>query len=135
MRRITLLCALAFAGCGGEDSYENELRPPAPINVTAAIGADRIRISPRSFGAGPVVFIVSNQSGSPQRLTFETDEIGGAGGGITRSTREIADGATGTLKADPPEGTYTLSAESGVREVAIEVSERRESSQDELLLP
>jgi hypothetical protein len=137
VRRILIVCALAtLAGCGADDDYENALRPPAPINVTAAIGSDRVRVSPKSFGAGPVVFIVSNQSGAPQELTFETNELGGRTGGIRRSSRPIPARSTGTLKVDAREGTYTLAASSqGIRAAAVEVTERRRSSQDELLLP
>ena len=138
--RLTLALAVAvlLAGCGGEDTadYQNKPRPPAPINVTAAIDSDRVRVSPGSFGSGPVVFIISNQSTAPQRVTFETDEIGGSSGGIQRSTREIATRSTAQLKVDPPEGTYRLSASSrGVRPAAIEVGARRESAQNELLQP
>ena len=125
---------LALAGCGSEGDYENALRPPAPINVTAAVGENRVRVSPRSFGAGPVVFVISNQSGAAQRLTFETDDLGGDAG-ITRSTRAIPDGSTGTLKVDAAEGTYRLTAGAGVEGAAIDVGEPRPSSQDELLLP
>ena len=135
MRRLLIpALLLGLAGCGSEDTYENALRPPSPINVTAAVDEDRVRVSPRSFGAGPVVFVIANQSGAAQRLTFETDDLGG-GAGITRSTREIPDGSTGTLQVDAPEGTYLLSAGTGVRAAAIEVGEPRPSSQDELLLP
>jgi hypothetical protein len=134
VRRIGILCALVVvAGCGSEDAYESELRPPVPINVTAAIGENRVRVSPETFGAGPVVFVIANQSGAPQEVTFESDEVAG-GPGITRSTREIADGATGTLKVDAPEGTYVLSG-SGVEPASVSVGEPRPSSQDRLLLP
>ena len=56
----------------------------------AAVDDTEVRVSPPKFGAGPVVFIVSNQSSQAQRLTFETDELGGDTGGIRRSTREAA---------------------------------------------
>jgi hypothetical protein len=142
MRRVRFPLALVvpvlLAGCGEDDAaaYGNKPRPPAPINVTAAISSDRVRVSPRAFGSGPVVIIVSNQSGAPQTVTFETDEIGGSTGGIKRSTSEIAARSTGQLKVDPPEGTYRLSAdEDGIRPAAIEVGERRASAQDELLQP
>ena len=116
--------------------HQNKPRPPAPINVTAAIDDDRVRVSPGSFGSGPVVFIISNQSTAAQTVTFETDEIGGDSGGIRRSTREIAARSTAQLKVDPPEGTYMLSASSGgIRPAAIEVGARRESAQNELLQP
>jgi hypothetical protein len=130
--------ALCVAACGGDDDGErsNRPRPPTPINVTATIGESRVRVSPASFGSGPVVFIVSNQSAQPQRLTFETDELNGDSGGIRSATRKIAPRSTGELKVDPPEGTYRLSASSGdVSAASIEVSARRESAQDELLLP
>ena len=135
MRRLLIpALLLGLAGCGSEDTSENALRPPAPINVTAAVHEDRVRASPRAFGAGPVVFVIANESGAPRRLTFETDDLGGDAG-ITRSTREIPDGSTGTLKVDPGQGTYLLSAGDGVEGVAIEVGAPRPSSQDELLLP
>ena len=77
-----------------------------------------------------------NQSTAAQTVTFETDEIGGESGGITRSTPEIAARSTGQLKVDPPEGTYRLSASSSsIRPAAIEVGVRRESAQNELLQP
>ena len=133
-----LVCAVLLVGCGEDDAadYQNKPRPPAPINVTAAIDDERVRVSPLRFGSGPVVFIISNQSGAAQTVTFETDEIGGGSGGIKRSTSEIAARSTGQLKVDPPEGTYRLSASTtGIRPAAIEVGERRESAQNELLQP
>lgn len=131
-----LAVAVIAAGCGGDDSHRSELRPPVPINVSAAIDGDRVRVSPASFGAGPVVFIVSNQSPAPQTLTFETDELGGDPGGMRRSTREIAPRATATLEVATRQGAYTLATGSeAIRPAAIEVSEPRPSAQDELLLP
>jgi hypothetical protein len=135
---FAVVAVVVLAGCGGDDTadYENKPRPPAPINVTAAIDGDRVRVSPVRFGSGPVVFIISNQSRAPQTVTFETDEIGGDTGGIRRSTSEIAARSTGQLKVDPPEGSYTLSASTGsIRPAAIRVGERRPSAQNELLQP
>ena len=139
-RRGAWLAAAALAAglsaCGSDDSYENALRPPAPINVTAAIDGERVRVSPQSFGAGPVVFVISNQSGLAQEVTFETDELGGSQGGIRRSAGPIAPRSTGTLKVDARQGTYRLSTSSqGVRAASVEVSEPRPSAQDELLQP
>jgi hypothetical protein len=135
---VALVVLVALVGCGGDDTveYGNEERPPAPINVTAAIDTDRVRVSPRRFGSGPVVIIISNQSGAPQSVTLETDEIGGDTGGITRSTQEIASRSTGQLKVDPPEGTYRLSASADdITPAEVVVGPRRESAQDALLQP
>ena len=131
-----MLAVVALAACGSDDERQNELRPPAPINVTAAIDDQRVRISPRSFGAGPVVFVISNQSGVPQEVTLETDEINGSTGGIRRTSAPIIARGTGTMKVDVPEGTYRLSTSAdGIRPAAIEVAAQRPSSQNQLLLP
>jgi hypothetical protein len=131
-----VLAVVALAACGSDDERQNALRPPAPINVTAAIDDQRVRVSPRTFGAGPVVFVISNQSGVPQELTFETDEIAGGAGGIRRSSGRIGARTTGTMKVDVREGTYSLTASAGgIRAAAIEVSAPRPSAQDALLQP
>jgi hypothetical protein len=128
--------AAAVAACGAESDYQNKPRPPAPINATVAIDSGRVRVSPGTFGAGPVVFIISNQSGDAQKVTFESDELGAAHGGIKRSTGPIGARSTGQLKVDPAEGSYTLSASAGgIKPATIKVSARRRSSQNDLLLP
>ena len=126
-------CALAGCGGGGED-YANKPRPATPINVTAAISDKKISISPKQFGAGPVVIIVSNQSGSEQTVTLQTDEIGGTQAGIKQSTDPIAPRGTGTLKADVREGTYALSVATAPARHA-RGRRRRKSAQDTLLEP
>ena len=131
-----VVLAVALGSCGGDDDYANKPRPPAPISVTAAIDGTRVRVSPPSFGAGPVTFIISNQSGEPQKVTFETDEVGGATGGIKRSTDTIESRSTAELKVDPREGTYRLSASGeNVAPAAVKVGAPRRSSQNDLLLP
>jgi hypothetical protein len=141
VRSATLLTvatlALVGAGCGGgDDDYKNRPRPPAPINVTASITGERISVSPKTFGAGPIDLIASNQSGSPQTLTFETDEIGGAGPGIRKKSAEIAPRGTGNLQVDVREGSYSIGVLDGAIEPAtIEVSGKRASAQDQLLQP
>jgi hypothetical protein len=138
-RTIGLLAALAawtLAGCGGDsDDYANRPRPAALINVTAAISDKKISISPKEFGGGPVVIVVSNQTGAEQTMTLETDEIGGDRPGLKKSTDPIAPRGTGTLKADVREGTYALSASDGPEPVTVEVGPERASAQDQLLQP
>jgi hypothetical protein len=133
---VVAVLAVGVAACGAESDYQNKPRPPSPINVTAAIDGSRVRVSPGTFGAGPVVFIISNQSGAAQKVTFETDELGAAHGGIRASSPTIGPRSTGQLKVDAPEGTYTLSASGGdITPANVEVSTRRRSSQNDLLLP
>lgn len=126
----------ALAGCGGSgDDYANKPRPASPINVTAAINDKEISISPKTFGAGPVVIIVSNQTGSDKTVTLQTQELGGSKPGLKQSTDPIAPRATGTLKADVREGTYELSVGNGPSPKTLEVGGERKSAQDTLLEP
>ena len=133
---VAIALAVVVAGCGSEADYANKPRPPVPISVTAAVDTSRVRVSPPSFGGGPVVFIISNQSGAEQKVTFESDELGAAHGGIRRSTGAIAPRSTAQLKVDAEEGAYTLSASGGnVAAATIDVGAARPSSQNDLLLP
>ena len=126
----------ALAGCGDSgDDYANKPRPATPINVTAAISDKKISISPKQFGAGPVVIIVSNQSSGDQTVTLQTEELGGSKPGTKQSSDPIAPRDTGTLKADVREGSYSLSVSDGPKAATLEVGPARKSAQDELLRP
>ena len=130
------LCLALLAGCGDEDDYENEPRPPAPIVVSAAVTESRISVSPREFGAGPVNLIVTNQTERAQEITLETDEIGGTEPGIQQRTGPINPGDTASLKADLKQGTYRVATDSqNIRAAAIDVGGSRPSAQNELLQP
>ena len=129
--------SLAFAsGCGDEDDYDNQARPPAPIVVSASVTDARISVSPREFGAGPVNLIVVNQTQRAQEITIETDEIGGTEPGIQQRTGPISPGDTATLKADLKQGTYRVATDSqNIRPAALDVGDSRPSAQNELLQP
>ena len=133
---LVLAATCLLAGCGGDgDDYANKPRPATPINVTVAISDKKISISPKTFGAGPVVMIVSNQTGSPQTVTLQTEELGGTQPGLKQSTDAIAPRGTGTLKADVRKGSYELSVRNGPSPAALEVGDERKSAQDALLQP
>lgn len=134
---VALALAGGTAGCGGSsDDYANKPRPATPINVTAAIGDRGISLSPKTFGAGPIVMIVSNQTGQGHTVTLETQELGGSKPGLRESSRPVAPGATARLQADLRRGTYEVSTRGGgVSPVTLEVGAARESAQDDLLQP
>lgn len=136
-RRSVFALVFLVAGCGSSESdYKNEPRPPSPINVTASIDADRVSVSPRRFGAGPIVLTVSNQTGSRQTVTFETEELAGEQGGIRSKTSPIAPRDTATLQVDVRKGSYALgTGDRSVKAAAIEVGRSRRSAQNDLLAP
>src|SRR5688500_18283979 len=115
--------ALTAAGCGDEDDYKNDLRPPSPINVTAYVSTDRVSVSPARFGAGPIVVVVTNQSNSSQEVTFTSESAGTSGADdVSQSTSPINPGETGEIKLDVAQGSYLVrTGDESVRPAAVTV--------------
>lgn len=128
--------ALALGACGEDDDYANEPRPPAPINVTAYVSPERVSVSPSSFGAGPIVFIVTNQSKSSQEITFSSESRSARGEGAVSQSTLVNPGNTGQLKLDVAPGSYVVrTGDESIRPATITVGPKRESAQNQLLQP
>ena len=137
MRRIAAPAlvglSLLAAGCGSDSSYSNESRPPAPIVLGAAIGKDRVTVSPRRFGAGPVTLVITNQTDAAQQVTFET---AGSGAGVRQQTGPINPQDTATLKATLKPGGVTVRVQGdGIAPATLTVGRERPSAQNDLLQP
>jgi hypothetical protein len=121
--------ALAAAGCGAED-HPNEPRPPAPLEVSAKVGDDKVVVSPSRFGAGLAVFTISNQTDDMVQIALE---------GPTEAVSEPIDagGVTDSFKVPMEEGLYEVSAgaEANSKPAEVTIGPKRKSSQNELLLP
>ena len=130
-----VLAAALLTGCGGgDDDYANNPRPPAPINVTAAITDRGITVSPTEFGAGPVVFIIANQTDEATKVTLESDTSGGPG--IKQTTSPINPDGTASLKVDMKTGNYEVRVDADkIDPATLVVGAARTSAQDELLQP
>ncbi len=125
------VAAIALAGCGDDEDYKNDPRPPRPIVLTASISEDGINVSPARFGAGPVSLIITNLTRAPQEVTVESEA-----GRPEQSTSPINPGDAATIKADLPEGSATVRVGAGgIKAAVVKVGPQRKSSQDELLLP
>jgi len=111
------MVAMLVAGCGSGTDYKNNARPPAPLNITASVSNAGIAVSPTSFGAGPIVLIVTNQTGASQEVTFESNELGASKPGVT-------------------EGRYRVrAANAEIATATITVGPERQSAQNQLLQP
>ena len=62
-----ILLAVIAAGCG--EDFENVPREPVPIELTGVIKPERVTVSPRRIGAGPISITISNQTEEARTVT------------------------------------------------------------------
>jgi hypothetical protein len=126
--------ALALAACGATPERRDDPRPPAPIVITGSISADRVSISPRRFGAGPVNLVVANLTDTSQQVTLES--AGRDRPGLRQQTAPINPRDTAELRADLRTGRYTVRVSGGgIAAATLRVGARRASAQNDLLQP
>jgi hypothetical protein len=122
------------AGCG-EDDFENEPRPPVPMELTGVIQEDKVTVSPsRNIGAGPFVITISNQTDTAHTLTLE-------GGSITEEVGPVEPLDTATIQRTLDPGSYEVRAGTtkavprAIAPAVLDIGAKRKSSNSELLLP
>lgn len=100
------LGAIALAGCGGGVHFADKPHPPTPVNLTIYISSSRVSVSPSSVGAGPVVFVITNQASSAVMLTVRP----AGGGSALATTAPINPQATSSLSVDFRPGDYSIAS-------------------------
>ncbi|MDP5034415.1 MAG: hypothetical protein NWP31_05665 [Solirubrobacteraceae bacterium] len=134
---LLTLPALVLVGCGTKERTANELRPPVPIQLNASLMPNKISLSPGRIGGGPVTLIVSNLTGSDQRVTFGANSPSGTSDlRIDSQSATIEPNNTALMKANLTDGTYSLSVEGdAIPASVLSVSGERPSAQNDLMLP
>src|SRR3954453_18467948 len=124
----TLLVAIVVVvGCGRND-FNNDPRPPVPLEVSVKIANDGVVVSPKEFGAGLANITVAN-------LTNDTGSLA-IHGPVTADSAEIGPGDADTVKVDMKSGSYEASVDGiSVRPFKFTVGLERPSGQNDLLLP
>ena len=135
--------AIALAGCGGGKTFANRPRPPAPINLTVYISNSRVSVSPAAVGAGPVVFIVTNQAARAESLAVQRK-----GGSVSiAKTGPINPQGTAQVTVNLGRGVYTVAttatgtteaaraATSPIHSATLVIGRPRPSASDQLLQP
>jgi hypothetical protein len=137
----TALIVSACGAAGGKSA--SVLRPPSPINLSVLVNDSRISVSPASVGAGPVLFIVTNQSNHAQSLAISRT---GASQSLA-STAPINPQGTTQVSVDFSPGTYTIAAAphgqtdaqltepSGIASASLHIGRQRASASNQLLQP
>lgn len=136
LRRVALgaVAVAGITGCGGEDTFENDPRPPETLVVSAAILPDQVSVSPVRFGAGPISLTIANQTDASQRISLVRQVNGQPQ--EAEQTGPINARDTATLKASVEQGEYELRVEGqGIAPAVIDVGAPRPSAQNELLQP
>jgi hypothetical protein len=150
MRKMTIgmlaAGAVAASGCGSTKTYANSPSPASPVNLTVYINNSRVSVSPATVGAGPVVFIVTNQSSHAESLTIQS---AGSGGALAHTGPINPQGTAQVSVNFTSPGSYTVSTDSGattdasvaepasstIRPATVQVGSKRSSSSSNLLQP
>lgn len=136
--------ALVVSACGSTGGkLASQLRPPSPINLSVYVDDARISVSPTSVGAGPIIFVVTNQATHAESLAISK---AGSSGTIA-TTAPINPQGTTQVSVDFRPGRYTiatmargrtdaqLSQPSPIKSASIHVGRERASSSNQLLQP
>ena len=104
---VTAISAVTVAACGSTGGKSAAVvRPPSPVNLSVYINDARISVSPTGVGAGPVVFIVTNQASRSEALAIST------GSHMLATTAPINPQGTTQVTVNTRPGTYTVAAAS-----------------------
>jgi hypothetical protein len=108
---ILVAVASALAGCGSSGGTAvSRAGPPNPLSVSVLITNSRVVASPARFGAGPVLFTVTNQASRARTLQI----FRGRGLRVADTAPLNPQGST-QVSLVFNQGRYTLSAGSRAR--------------------
>ncbi len=135
---------LGVSACGGaSQKLVSQIRPPTPINLTVYVDDARISVSPAAVGAGPVIFIVTNQASQAESLTISRS---GQGHPLASTAPINPLGATQVAVNFKP-GDYTIATgahggtdaapaqPSSIQAASIHIGHERANSSGALLQP
>ncbi|HEY6399222.1 MAG TPA: hypothetical protein VIX82_17390 [Solirubrobacteraceae bacterium] len=135
--------ALAAGACGGGGAIK-QASPALPVNLTVYVNDSRVSLSPDSVGAGPVVFIVTNQASRTKSLSLLP--AGTSAAQPVASTGTISPKGTAQVTVDLSAGDYSLTtavndgtgtppSTTGVQAATLHIGPPRPSGANDLLQP
>ena len=131
--------ALAVSACGSTARGTTTPRPPAPVNLTVYIDNSRVSVSPRTVGAGPVAFIITNQASQTESLAILP--AGASAGQPLANTGPINPQGTAQVTVNfSSSGAYSIAtgdagSGSSIQAALIRIGAKRSSSDNQLLQP
>jgi hypothetical protein len=143
---IIVIATGVVAGCGSSSHFANHPAPPVPVNLTVYINSHSVSVSPSSVGAGPVVFIITNQGRTAESLSVMP--AGQSAAQSIADTGPINPQATAQLSVNLSQpGSYTVgiapndsteasaALPTGVKGAVLKVGPPRASGSNTLLQP
>jgi hypothetical protein len=146
---------LLFSGCGGDDKFKNEPRPPIPTQLTGVITDEEVTISPDTLPLPaekgqqqasrdldtPIILVISNQTQDPHTITLTGKTRDGKP--IEANTPSINPLDTAQIQQTLPPGTYEVKAGSEkavdpnemIASARLTINPNRQTSSDDVLLP
>jgi hypothetical protein len=146
---------LVSTGCGDDDKFRNEPRPPVPTQLTGVITAQEVTVSPNVLPLPPekgqqeassdldtpIVLVISNQDDQPHTVTLSGKTRDGKP--IQADTPPINPLDTAQIQQTLPPGRYEVKAGSEravdpseqIAAATLTVNPNRQTSSDDLLLP
>jgi len=141
---LAAVVVLGVSACGGaSEKVVSQIRPPTPINLTVYVNDARVSVSPAAVGAGPVIFIVTNQASQAVSLTISRS---GQSHPLASTAPINPLGAT-QVAVDFKPGDYTiatgarggtdaaLAQPSSIQAASIHIGSQRPNSSGALLAP
>jgi hypothetical protein len=137
--------ALAATACGSAGGKAaSRAGQPTPVNLSVFVNDRRISVSPRAVGAGPVVFVVTNQATHSESLAITR---GPATSHPLASTAPINPQGTTQVAVYFKPGDYTISTAAhgrtdaqrarpaSITPASLHIGRKRASSSNSLLQP
>jgi hypothetical protein len=143
---LAAAASVTVSACGSSTHFANLPRPAVPVNLTVYINDQRVSVSPSFVGAGPVVFIITNQASNAESLSVTA--AGGSGSQSLADTGPISPQGTAQLTVNlRQQGLYTVgiapnssteaaaATPTGIQPALIHVGRPRANSSNELNQP
>jgi hypothetical protein len=137
--------AMAVSACGSAGGKAaSRAGQPTPVNLAVYVDDSRISLSPQAVGAGPVVFVVTNQATNSESLAISS--VSGNSHPLA-STAPINPQGTTQVSVDFKPGDYTISTAahgrtdaqlaraSSITPASLNIGRTRASSGNSLLEP
>jgi hypothetical protein len=126
---LALAATVTVSACGSSKHFANLPRPAAPVNLTVYVNDQRVSVSPSSVGAGPVVFIITNQASNSESLVISPQ-------GTAQLTVNLRRPGDYTVGISPDSSTEAAAATpTGIQSATIHVGSPRPSSSNEVGQP